>query len=404
MNEEDMNVEDVNITFKDLNISDVLVNNLTKNSITRPTKIQRQTIPLILSGRDVIASSQTGTGKTFAFLLPIITKMLNDNNTQCLIIEPTRELAQQVLNNIKILLSDSNILKYVLLIGGEGYFYQDKYLKQNPRVTIGTPGRIIDHLKRQTLKLSNCHYLVLDETDRMFDMGFYEQLERIFACLPEKKQTVMFSATFPREIQTLAEKHLVTPEKIFVQTTKEANVVAENLTQEVLFLQHKEKYDELVRQLNERQGNIIVFVNTQRDVEYISTKLRHNNLSVGKIHGGLRQRQRQRTIKLFKDGIYSVLLGTDVIARGIDIPTVMHVINYSLPENPEEYIHRIGRTARAGQKGKALSLVEEKDKILWQRIQELLHPELKKPTSNYDRRRKYKKICHKRRYNIFHKR
>ncbi|MBQ2350482.1 MAG: DEAD/DEAH box helicase [Cytophagales bacterium] len=389
-----MNEEEMTITFKELKISAVLVDSLTQNAISSPTKIQQQAIPLILSGRDVIASSQTGTGKTFAFLLPIITKMLQDRNTQCLIIEPTRELAQQVLYNIKLLLSNSNIIKYVLLIGGEGYFYQEKYLKQNPRVIIGTPGRIIDHLQRQTLNLYNCHYLVLDETDRMFDMGFYEQLEKIFTFLPETKQTVMFSATFPQEIQSLAEKHLVNPEKIFVQTTKKANIVADNLTQDVLFLQHKEKYDELVRQLTVRQGNIIVFVNTQRDVEYLSNKLRNNKLSVGKIHGGLRQRQRQRTIKLFKDGIYRILLGTDVIARGIDIPTVMHVINYSLPENPEEYIHRIGRTARAGQTGEALSLVEEKDKILWQRIQELLHPELKKKTNNYDRKRKYKKFFH----------
>ncbi len=399
-----MEADHINITFKDLNISDVLVNNLTKNSIIRPTKIQQQAIPLILSGRDVMASSQTGTGKTFAFLLPIITKLLNHNHDKCLIIEPTRELAQQVLNNIKVLLSDSNVIKYVLLIGGEGYFYQDKYLKQNPTVVIGTPGRIIDHLKRKTLKLHDCKYLVLDETDRMFDMGFYGQLERIFAALPEKKQTIMFSATFPLEIQSLAEKHLVAPEKIFAQTNKESNVVAENLTQEVLFLQHKEKYDELVKQLNERQENIIVFVNTQRDVEYLANKLRNNNLSVLKIHGGLRQRQRQRTIRLFKDGSYRILLGTDVIARGIDIPTVMHVINYSLPENPEEYIHRIGRTARAGQKGKALSLIEEKDKILWQRIQEFLHPELKKTMSNYNVRRKYKKTYHRKNYKFSQKR
>ena len=352
-----MNEEDIDITFKDLNVSDVLVANLTEHDIIKPTKIQQKAIPLILSGRDIIASSQTGTGKTFAFLLPVVTKLLNENDTQCLIIEPTRELAQQVLNNIKMLLSDTNSIKYVLLIGGEGYFYQDKYLKQFPRIIIGTPGRIIDHLKRQTLKLSNCQYLVLDETDRMFDMGFYDQLEKIFTFLPEKKQTVMFSATFPREIQNLAEKHLINPEKIFVQQLENTVSVADNLTQEVLFLQHKEKYGELVKQLNERQGNIVVFVNTQRDVEYIVHKLRENGFETCKIHGGLRQRQRERAIKLFREGRCRILVGTDVVARGIDIPTVMHVINYSLPEDPEEYIHRIGRTARAGQKGNAMNLV-----------------------------------------------
>ena len=198
--------------FSELGLPKVIIACLNKLKITIPTKIQQETIPLALEGKDIIASSQTGTGKTFAFLLPIITKLIQNKDEKCLIVEPTRELAQQVLNNLKNILSNKIFIKYTLLIGGESYFRQNKDLKYNPTIIIGTPGRIIDHLHRETLTLGKCKYLVLDETDRMFDMGFYEQLEEIFKYIPQEKQTLMFSATFPQEIENLAIKHLKTPD------------------------------------------------------------------------------------------------------------------------------------------------------------------------------------------------
>ena len=343
--------------FSELGLPKVIIECLNKLKITIPTKIQQETIPLALEGKDIIASSQTGTGKTFAFLLPIITKLIQNKDEKCLIVEPTRELAQQVLNNLKNILSNKIFIKYTLLIGGESYFRQNKDLKYNPTIIIGTPGRIIDHLHRETLILGKCKYLVLDETDRMFDMGFYEQLEEIFKYIPLK--------------------HLKIPEKIFVQTNNKTNTIADNLEQKIIEIKQNEKYSELKKQLNISEGTVIVFMQRKVDVDYYFKKLTAEGFEVCMIHGGLRQRVRERTIKNFRNGKFRILLGTDVVARGLDVPHVKYVINYDLPEDPEEYIHRIGRTARAGECGTAITFLTEKNKYLWNNIQILLHPELK---------------------------
>lgn len=368
--------------FNELGLPKVIVECLNNLKITIPTKVQKAAIPLALEGKDIIASSQTGTGKTLAFLLPIITKLIQNKDEKCLIVEPTRELAQQVVNNLKNILNNKIFIRYILLIGGESYFKQNNNLKYNPAIIIGTPGRIIDHLHRETLTLGKCKYLVLDETDRMFDMGFYEQLEEIFKYIPQERQTLMFSATYPREIENLAIKHLKNPEKIFVQTDNKTNAVADNLEQKIIEIKQNEKYSELINQLKICKGTIIVFMQRKIDVDFYFKKLKSEGFDVCMIHGDLRQRVRERTIKDFRNGKFRILLGTDVVARGLDVPHVKYVINYDLTEDPEEYIHRIGRTARAGESGTAITFLTEKNKYLWDNIQILLHPELKEKINN----------------------
>ena len=386
------------VRFEDLDIPSEFIKSLHDLGIENTTDIQEKTIPVALKGKDVVGSAQTGTGKTFAFLLPALTKILRKEINSCLIVEPTRELALQVIINVKTLLKYVNFIKYVSIIGGESYERQIVALEKNPQVFVGTPGRIIDHLNRGTLDLKKCGMVVLDETDKMFSIGFYEQLERIFEALPENRQTLMFSATFPEQVDEMIKKHLKDPEKIFVQSEKKANVIADKLVQEDVKLKKEEKYPRLVEELKKRDGLIIIFARTQKDVDWLQYRLRKEGFSVGGIHGGMSQSKRKRVVNMFKNGEtlrngafikYNILVGTDVIARGLDVQDVMHVINYSIPCDPEEYIHRIGRTARAGKNGFALSLICEEDEDNWQAVQEMLHPELKKERINNNNRKKF---------------
>lgn len=363
--------------FENLGIDKNILETLKAIKITKPTDIQEKTIPIAIEGKDILGSAQTGTGKTFAFLLPLLTRLLKKEINKALIVEPTRELAQQVLNNVNRLLYNNKFIKYVLLIGGEPYEKQIRVLRKKPHIFIGTPGRIIDHINQKNIDLSDCKMLILDETDRMFDMGFYEQLEAIFNVLPNDKQTLMFSATFPKEIEQMATNHLIDPVKIFVQNNQEANVIADNLVQEEVRLKKNEKYQKLVEELKKREGRIIIFVKTKSDVEWLNYKLKEDGFKSGGIHGDMRQRKRETTVQLFRKNVFNILIGTDIIARGLDVPNVMHVINYSIPYVPEDYIHRIGRTARAGAKGWAINFITDEDEKHWQDIQEMLHPELK---------------------------
>ena len=384
--------------FKELGIDEVLLRSLDRLKFEHPTDIQEKAIPIALEGRDIIGSAQTGTGKTLAFLLPMISGLLNNKESKAIIVEPTRELAQQVSNGVRQLLGNEIFIRHVLLIGGESFIPQLRALRHNPRLIIGTPGRIIDHLQRESLDLSECKYLVLDETDRMFDMGFYMQLEKIFNAIPGDRQTLMFSATFPPEVERLAIEHMHNPERVFVQADQQANAVADNLIQETVEVFEKDKYKELVNQLNKREGTVLVFVKTKFDAEHICSKLYRDGFSVCVIHGDLRQRVRERTIRDFRGGRYKIMVGTDVVARGLDVPHVAHVINYSIPYAPEDYIHRIGRTARAGASGCAVSFVSEEDSKAWRAIQEMLHPELKKERIGAVRRRFGKPDFHRDRH------
>lgn len=360
--------------FSDLDIPEPLLNSLNVNNFINPTEIQEKTIPLGLQGKDIIGSAQTGTGKTLAFLIPTIKNLLENKGHKAIIIEPTRELAQQVLDVAISLCKHGLGIRSTLLIGGESHTQQIKNLKNNTRIIIGTPGRIIDHLEKKTLDLSDCHTLILDETDRMFDMGFYIQLESILKYIPSERQTLMFSATFPKEVEEMAAKQLKNPERVFVQPPQDPNALSKDLIQTTVNVKEEEKYGELLKQINEREGSIIVFVKTKKGVDTLSRKLLRDKIRCCSIHGDLHQRTREKIIDKFRNKKSRILIGTDVVARGLDIPHIMHVINYDVPLAPEDYVHRVGRTARNGASGCAVTFLTPNDDKSWDAIQCLLDP------------------------------
>lgn len=348
-----------------------LVRALTRMSFTAPTPIQAQAIPLGLEGRDILGSAQTGTGKTGAFGIPLMARLMEDRDACALVLTPTRELASQVLDALEQMIPVPGI-KTALLIGGEPMPKQFSQLRANPRLVVGTPGRINDHLKRGSLDLSRASFLVLDETDRMLDMGFGVQIDRIMEYLPEDRQTLMFSATLPSEIVKMSGKYLVQPARISAGST---TAPAAKIRQEQIHTSESAKYGELLDQLDQRTGSVIVFVKTKYGTERLADRLNRADHRADAIHGDLQQRRRERVIQNFRDQKYRILVATDVAARGLDIPHIEHVINYDLPQCPEDYIHRIGRTARAGAEGSALSLITPADGSKWRAIHLLMNPE-----------------------------
>ena len=381
--------------FKALGLSEDLIIALEKLNITTPTEIQAKTIPFALAQRDVLGAARTGTGKTLAFSVPLISHLRANSNDLALILVPTRELAQQVNANVEQMLGRNSPLKTATLIGGEAYMKQFSQLRMNPRIIIGTPGRVMDHIQRRSFKMDAVKFFVLDETDRMFDMGFAIQLDAIMEQLPEERQTLMFSATFPPKIEKLASKFLKNPEKVFVNSVQ---TISSNLTEEVVKVKEADKYSQLCDQLNAREGSIIVFVKTKIGAENLADELRDESHSASAIHGDLKQEKRERLIHAFRKGKYRIMIATDVAARGLDIPHIQHVINYDIPHCPEDYIHRIGRTARAGASGSAISFISSQDGKRWDAIQRLMNPELEKersknrPSNNFDSKRPAKKF------------
>jgi superfamily II DNA/RNA helicase len=288
---------------------------------------------------------------------------------------PTRELATQVREALRSFLGHHFAIKIALLIGGEPIGPQFHQLRARPRLVIGTPGRINDHLERKSLSLRQTQFLILDEVDRMLDMGFGIQLEKIEKHLPKKRQTLMFSATLPPNIVDLSQKYLINPIRVSVGNS---HTPATNVKQDLLRVSEENKYDHLVQELDQRTGSIIVFVKTKYGAEKLTQKLKDDKHSVDTIHGDLRQNKRERVIHAFRNRKNRILVATDVAARGLDIPHIEHVINYDLPQCPEDYIHRIGRTARAGAEGAALNLVTRADERKWRSIERLLNPSLPK--------------------------
>ncbi|HAV93915.1 MAG: ATP-dependent RNA helicase [Legionellales bacterium] len=358
--------------FDNMNLPGSLLENLQKMQFTEPTPIQQSAIPLAIAGRDIIGSAQTGTGKTGAFLIPLLSQLLaKDSDDTALVIAPTRELAQQVHQQALAMMGRSIYLPAALLIGGDSYVKQNRQLDKNPRVVVGTPGRINDHLEQGRLQLSKCCYLVLDETDRMLDMGFSVQIDRIVRTLPEQRQTLLFSATFPDKIHQVAKKYLNNPEKVLIGRDSSP---AEHIQQENVKLDESAKHDHMIAELEKRTGSVIVFVKSKFQTERMAQRLTRSGISSDAIHGDLRQGRRNRVIQNFRRGQYRVLVATDVAARGLDIPHIEHVINYDLPQSPEDYIHRIGRTARAGATGNALNFIAPADRRKWAAISELLNP------------------------------
>ncbi len=362
--------------FDGLGLPEPLMHTLAHMQFTVPTPIQAQAIPPALEGRDILGSAQTGTGKTAAFGIPLVTKLMSVPRGSALVMTPTRELATQVMTQLQSMLGKRSRIKTALLIGGESMPKQLQQLRQRPRLLVGTPGRINDHLERGSLMLHDTGFLVLDETDRMLDLGFTVQIERIMKYLPKQRQTLLFSATLPKNIVGISKKYLDNPVRVAVG---EVHAPIEKIKQEILRVEQRDKYPQLIKQLDARTGSIIVFVKTKHGAEKMAIRLRKQHHSVEAIHGDLRQSRRDRVISGFRDGKNRILVATDIAARGLDIPHIEHVINYDLPQCPEDYIHRIGRTARAGAEGEALCFVTPDDRIKWNEINRLLNPDTKAP-------------------------
>ena len=363
------------------------IENSLKGSINRmkfkePTPIQSQAIPLALEGKDILGTAQTGTGKTLAFSIPLINKLILDKNAFALVTCPTRELATQVMDAIRNLISNKINIKTALLIGGESMQKQLRQLGKRARLIVGTPGRINDHLKRKSLNLSATKYLVLDETDRMLDMGFTPQIEMILKFVPKNHQTLLFSATLPKNILRISERYLTRPVRVSVGST---TVPIAKIKQETLQVYKENKYNELIDQILLRKGSILVFVKTKRNADRMVKRLKEEDHSADAIHGDLRQSKRDRVMNAFRKGVKRILVATDVAARGLDIPLIQHVINYDLPQVPEDYVHRIGRTARAGSEGSAITFLTRDDRSMWRSISKLIDPNYKEEF-NYNKK------------------
>ena len=384
------------MNFSDLNIENKLKRSIELAEFKTPTPIQSQSIPISLEGKDVLGTAQTGTGKTLAFTIPMLNKLLKDKQAMALIICPTRELATQVMETVLKLNIREIGIGNALLIGGESMQKQLRQLKKRARIIVGTPGRINDHIERKSLNLSKVNYLVLDETDRMLDMGFTPQIEVILKFIPKDHQTLLFSATLPENILKISQKYLNNPERVSVGSL---STPIEKIKQETFQITADKKYHELINQLVERSGSILVFVKTKHGADKIVKRLKYDGHKADAIHGNLRQSKRDRVIRGFRNGNSRILIATDVAARGLDIPVIKHVINYDLPQVPEDYIHRICRTGRAGKDGSALTFLTNNDRSMWRSIQKLIDPDFKvkeeaKPNNQkskkFDKKNKFK--------------
>lgn len=358
--------------FETLGLSPVLLSALTRMNYTTATAIQAQAIPVAIAGEDILGSAKTGSGKTAAFMIPMVQYLLSHTQAMGLVLLPTRELAAQVAEVAKQLCDRDARLKTALLIGGEPMPKQFQQLRARPRIIIGTPGRVNDHLARGTLALHQARFMVLDETDRMLDMGFGIQIKEIMKYVPAERQTLMFSATMPPEIVSLTRQYLKDPVRISIDSVTS---IPTNVEQSSLEVQKNDKYTMLLKELEKREGSVIVFVKTKIGAEKLADKLRRLRYSSDYIHGDLKQSRRDKVIRAFRDNKYRVMIATDVAARGLDIPHVQHVINYDLPQCPEDYIHRIGRTGRAGASGFSLTLITPEDAKQWKLIQRVLNPQ-----------------------------
>jgi len=362
-------------TFTELDLESSLQDSLTVMNFQTPTPIQAMAIPFGLEGRDILGSAQTGTGKTAAFCIPMINYLLKNHSAHALVMLPTRELASQVHDVARKMIGfkskGSEGIKTALLIGGEPIGKQYAQLDRRPRLIVGTPGRINDHLRSNPDLVDRVSFVVLDEADRMLDMGFAPQIDSILSETALERQTLMFSATFPENIVKFSKTYLNNPERISAGTQSKPG---ENIVQENMDVAQEKKYDELKRQLDTREGSVIVFVRTQHSADKISDRLNRDEYAAEAIHGGLRQRQRDKVIVNFRKSVVRVLVATDVAARGLDVPHIEHVINYDLPQVAEDYIHRIGRTARAGAQGHALSFISPGERHLWRDIDRMMNP------------------------------
>lgn len=341
--------------FKELGLDHDLLKAISRSGFEEATPIQEQTIPLVLQGKDVIGQAQTGTGKTAAFGLPILQAMdLSDRFVQALVISPTRELAVQTQEELYRLGSDKHI-KVQAVYGGADIRRQIRGLADHPQIVVGTPGRLLDHINRHTLKLANLKTLVLDEADEMLDMGFIEDIEKIVEQAPEGRQTLLFSATMPQQIMKLANKFMHEPVTVKI---KSKELTADTVEQYYVRAKDYEKFDIMTRLFDVQSPELtLIFGRTKRRVDELTRGLKARGYRAEGIHGDLTQQKRMSVLRQFKAGELDFLVATDVAARGLDISGVTHVYNYDIPQDPDSYVHRIGRTGRAGKKGVSVTLV-----------------------------------------------
>ncbi|MDY3332141.1 MAG: DEAD/DEAH box helicase, partial [Pelistega sp.] len=367
------------MSFDNLGLAPVLLNAIKKAGFTNPTKVQEQAIPMALEGHDLIVTAQTGSGKTAAFMLPALQKMATqavpskekNPSVQMLVLTPTRELALQVAEAAKVYSAGMKDLRIATVVGGMPYGAQIKALSRRVDILVATPGRLIDHLQAKRVNLSKIHSLVLDEADRMLDMGFIDDIESIVAQTPKSRQTLMFSATFEGSVARLAEEMLDEPQRIMIADQKNKH---DNIKQCLLYADdHGHKFrllDYLLRDSSLEQA--IVFTATKRGADDLAERLEDDGFAAAALHGDMNQRQRTRTLNLLQKGRIQVLVATDVAARGIDVQGITHSINYDLPMQPEDYVHRIGRTGRAGRNGLAFTLATHSERFKVRRIEQFI--------------------------------
>ncbi|MBI1191578.1 MAG: DEAD/DEAH box helicase [Bacteroidetes bacterium] len=362
--------------FTDFNLDARLAAGIRKAGYTTPTPIQVSGIPAVIGGRDLIATAQTGTGKTAAFVLPMLHQMLskpgNGRSTRALILTPTRELALQILETIEILATGTG-LRAATVFGGVGANPQIQALRSGTDIIVACPGRLLDLQQQGEVDFSSLGFFVLDEADRMFDMGFLPEVKRIIRFLPAKRQNLLFSATFPKEVEDLAAGLLHNPERVKVGISKPAHTVAHALYPVEPHL----KAGLLLELLRKTDANsVLIFTRTKHRAKKLAQKLEREGYKVTSLHGNRSQNQRQEALGGFKDGKYDIMVATDIAARGIDVSTISHVINFDMPDTADAYIHRIGRTGRAERTGDAYTLVSAEDNEMIRILEKIMGSKL----------------------------
>ncbi len=367
------------LLFSSLALDPLILRAIEETGYTEPTPIQDQAIPHVIAGRDLMAMAQTGTGKTAAFTLPMLQRLLPHASTsasparhpiRALVLTPTRELAIQVHESV-VTYSKHVPLRTTVVYGGTDIKAQKPALMNGVEILVATPGRLLDHVESRNLQLNQVQILILDEADRMLDMGFMPDLKRILALLPKQRQTLLFSATFSEDIKKLAQEFLVDP--ITVETARR-NAAGENIKQSVLMVNHHDKFHALVELIRSRGVNqVLIFTRTKLSAAHVAKQLAHSGLTADAIHGDKTQQERIKALDAFKSGTVMALVATDVAARGLDIDQLPLVINFELPTHAEDYVHRIGRTGRAGASGEAVSLVDSEEERRLVEIEKLLN-------------------------------
>jgi len=345
--------------FTQLGLSPTILQGIKAMGFVDPTPIQLRAIPLILSGRDIIGSAQTGTGKTAAFGLPILSRLEHSTGTlRALVLEPTRELAAQVETSLRDFARFTN-LRFGVVFGGVGYGNQNDMFRKGIDVMVATPGRLLDHLERGSCRLDQIQYLVLDEADRMLDMGFLPDIRRIIEKCPRQRHTSLFSATIPPEIDSLIKWAMRQPEIVEIGARRSPAQTVKHVVYPVADDQKTDLLLALLEQVN--YDSVIIFCRTKHRADQIAHMLKRNNHAVAVLHSNRTQREREQALRGFRDGRFEVLVATDIASRGLDVPEVSHVVNFDVPQHPEDYVHRIGRTGRAESRGDAFTLMVAED-------------------------------------------